>query len=77
VHNAAFIPGGARLLYINAPDPTSGAGVLTVLSSPTALVEVQGVGAVNFQDSRESPARTWFTQTTGAPDDGVWYMPQP
>ena len=77
VHNAAFIPGTTRLLYINAPDANTGAGVLTVLPSPTALPEVQSVGAVNFVDSRQSPARTWFTQTTGAPDDGIWYMPQP
>ena len=77
VHNAAFIPGTTRLLYINGPDADTGAGVLTLLPSPTALPEVQSVGAVNFVDSRQSPARTWFTQTTGAPDDGVWYMPQP
>jgi hypothetical protein len=77
VHNAAFIPGTTRLLYINAPDATTGAGVLTVLPSPTALAEIQGVGTVNFADTRQGPARTWFTQTTGAPDDGVWSMPQP
>jgi hypothetical protein len=76
-HNAAFIPGGARLIYINAPDPASGGGVLSTLSSPTAIPSVYGVGDVNFADPRSSPARTWFTQTTGAPDDGVWSMPQP
>ncbi len=76
-HNAAFIPGGARLVFINAPDPASGAGVLTTLSSPSAVPAVHGVGDVNFADPRSSPARTWFTQTTGAPDDGVWSMPQP
>ncbi|HEY2748248.1 MAG TPA: hypothetical protein VGL86_26680, partial [Polyangia bacterium] len=76
-HNAAFIPGGARLVFINAPDPASGAGVLTTLSSPSAIPDVHGVGDVNFADPRSSPARTWFTQTTGAPDDGVWSMPQP
>lgn len=77
VHNAAFIPGTTRLLYIAAPDPASGAGVLTTLSSPTALADVQGVGAVNFANPREAPAHTWFTQLTGAADDGVWVMPQP
>jgi hypothetical protein len=77
VHNAAFIPGTTRLLYINAPDPVTGAGVLSTLSSPTALADVQTVGVVNFADPRDAPARTWYTQTTGAPDDGVWSMPLP
>jgi hypothetical protein len=77
VHNAGFIPGSTRLVYINAPDSATGAGVLTVLPSPTALAEIQSVGIVNFVDTRSAPARTWFTQTTGAPDDGVWSMPQP
>lgn len=77
VHNAAFIPSTTHLLYIAAPDADTGAGVLTLLPSPTALAEIQSVGAVNFVDTRQSPARTWYTQTTGAPDDGVWYMPQP
>jgi len=77
VHNAAFIPGTTRLLYIAAPDPDTGAGVLTELESPTALPEVQGVGVVNFANPRQGPAHTWFTQHTGAPDDGVWVMPQP
>ncbi|HWE31586.1 MAG TPA: hypothetical protein VHB97_26480, partial [Polyangia bacterium] len=77
VHNAAFIPGTTRLIYVNAPDAVTGAGVLTVLPSPTALAEIQSVGAVNFVDSRQPPARTWFTQITGAPDDGIWSMPQP
>ena len=49
VHNAAFIPGTTRLLYINAPDANTGAGVLTVLPSPTALPEVQSVGAVELR----------------------------
>ncbi len=77
VHNAAFLPGTTRLLYINAPDAATGAGVLSVLASPTAIPDIQSVGAVNFSDTRQAPARTWFTQTTGAPDDGVWFMPQP
>ncbi|MCU1280428.1 MAG: hypothetical protein JWM53_3974 [bacterium] len=79
VHNAAFIPGTTRLLYINAPDANSGAGVLTLLPSPSPSAQpaVQGVGVVNFGDSRQPPARTWYTQATGASDDGVWYMPQP
>jgi len=77
MHNAAFIPGDAHLIYVNAPDPSTGAGVLTTLSSPTAIPDVHGVGSLNFVDSRQPPARTWFTQLTGAPDDGVWYMPQP
>lgn len=77
VHQAAFIPGTTHLLYINAPDPTTGAGVLSTLSSPTALADVENVGVVNFAEPRDPPARTWFTQTTGAPDDGVWSMPQP
>jgi hypothetical protein len=77
VHNAAFIPGTTRLLYVNAPDPVTGAGVLSVLSSPTAIADILTVGVVNFADPRDRPARTWFTQTTGAPDDGVWSMPQP
>jgi hypothetical protein len=77
VHNAGFIPGTTRLLYIAAPDPDSGAGVLTMLPSPTALGEVQGVGTVNFVNPRQGTAHTWFTQHTGAPDDGVWVMPQP
>lgn len=77
VHNAAFIPGTTRLLYVNAPDPVTGAGVLSVLSSPTGLADILTVGIVNFADPRDPPARTWFTQTTGAPDDGVWSMPQP
>ncbi|HEX6838178.1 MAG TPA: hypothetical protein VF334_16490 [Polyangia bacterium] len=77
VHNAAFIPGTTRLMYISAPDPVTGAGVLSTLSSPTALADVQSVGIVNFADPRDAPARTWYTQTTGAPDDGVWSMPQP
>jgi hypothetical protein len=77
VHNAAFIPGTTRLLYIAAPDPITGAGVLTMLPSPTALAVVQGVGAINFANPRQGPAHTWFTQHTGAPDDGVWVMPQP
>jgi hypothetical protein len=74
---AAYLPGTTHLLYIDAPDPTTGAGVLSMLASPTALAEVQNVGIVNFADSRQGPARTWYTQTTGAPDDGVWSMPQP
>ncbi len=77
VHNAAFIPGSRTLLFINAPDPTTGAGVLSTLTSPTGIADVQTVGVVNFADPRDPPARTWFTQTTGAPDDGVWSMPQP
>ncbi|MGZ3407869.1 MAG: hypothetical protein ACXVAN_15570, partial [Polyangia bacterium] len=77
VHNAAFLPGTTRLLYINAPDAASGAGVLTLLSSPSGQPAVQSVGIVNFGDSRQPPARTWYTQATGAADDGVWYMPQP
>ena len=74
---AAYLPGTTQLLYIDAPDPTTGAGVLTVLPSPTALTDVQNVGIVNFADSRQPPARTWFTEKTGAPDDGIWSMPQP
>jgi hypothetical protein len=77
VHNSAFIPGTTRLEYINAPDANSGAGVLTVLSTPSAQPSVQSVGIVNFGDSRQPPARTWYTQSTGGADDGVWFMPQP
>ena len=77
VHNSAFIPGTTRLLYVNAPDADSGAGVLTLLPTPSAQPEVQDVGVVNFGDSRSSPARTWYTLATGAADDGVWSMPQP
>jgi hypothetical protein len=77
VHNAAFIPGSTRLMYIAAADAVTGAGVLSTLSSPTGLADIQSVGIVNFADPRDPPARTWFTQTTGAPDDGVWSMPQP
>ena len=77
VRNAAYIPGTTRLMYIDAPDPTTGGGVLTVLPSPTALADIQSVGVVDFIDSRQDPARTWYTQTTGAPDDGVWFMPEP
>jgi hypothetical protein len=77
VHNAAFIPGTTRLLYVNAPDPDSGAGVLTMLPTLTAQPAVQDVGVVNFGDSRQPPARTWYTQATGSADDGVWSMPQP
>ena len=78
MHNAAFIPATTRLLYINAPDPNSGAGVLTLLPSPTATGRTCRVSAPSTSSTRASaPARTWFTQMTGAPDDGVWYMPQP
>jgi hypothetical protein len=77
VHNAAFIPGTTYLMYINAPDANSGAGVLTLLRSPTAQPSVEDVGIVNFGDSRQPPARTWYTLATGAADDGVWFMPQP
>lgn len=77
VHNAAFIPGSTRLLYIAAPDATTGAGVLTLLRSPTAPAEVQDPGIVNFVDTRQGPARTWYTQQAGTHDDGVWFMQQP
>ncbi len=79
VHNAGFVPGTSQLLYIAAPDANSGAGVLTLLPSPSPSVatQVQTVGAVNFVDTRQPPARTWYTQLTGGHDDGVWYMQQP
>lgn len=77
VHNAAFIPGTTRLLYIAAPDATTGAGVLTLLPSPSAASAVQDVGIVNFVDSRNGPARTWYTLESGGGSDGVYYMPQP
>jgi hypothetical protein len=77
VHSAAFEPGTRRLLYVAAPDPATGAGVLTMLPDPTAASEVQDVGVVNFVGTRMGPGRTWYTVQSGNSSDGVYYMPQP
>lgn len=77
LHAAAFIPDSTRLLYVNAPDASTGAGVLTLLPAVGKPPEVEGVGLVNFVDSRAAPLRTYYTQLTGGSDDGVWYMGQP
>jgi hypothetical protein len=76
-HQAAFIPRTSRLLYIGAPDATTGAGVLTLLPSLDKSALVEGVGEVNFVASRTSPSRVYYTQHTGGGDDGVWYMSAP
>lgn len=76
-HNGGFIPGSTRYLYINAPDQTSNAGVLTLLPAVGQPTLIEGVGTLNFASTRASPLRTYYTQATGAGDDGVWYLPRP
>jgi hypothetical protein len=77
VRSGAFEPGSTRLIFINAPDPTSGAGVLTLVPTLSKPTLVEGVGLVNFTDSRSPPLRTYYTQRTGAADDGIWVITQP
>jgi hypothetical protein len=77
LHQAAFLPGSTRFLYIGGPDPETGAGVLTLLPSLDKPPLVEGVGEVNFAASRTSPPRVYYTQHTGGGDDGVWYMSAP
>jgi hypothetical protein len=72
-----FIPNTTRFLYVNAPDPNSGAGVLTLLSAVGRTPQVEQVGVVNFGNSRMSPLRTYYTQKSGTTTDGVWDMSQP
>jgi hypothetical protein len=76
-HNGGFIPGSTRYLYINAPDQTSNAGVLTLLPAVGQPTLIEGVGELNFVNTRAAPLRTYYTQSSGASDDGVWYMPRP
>lgn len=75
--SGAFIPGSTRYLYIAAPDMMTNAGVLTLLPAAGKPTLIEGVGTLNFGNTRSSPLRTYFTQSTGAADDGVWYMPRP
>lgn len=77
IRQAAFEPSSTHLLYIDAPDPNTGVGVLTLLPAPGQPTKVEGVGLLNFIDSRMSPLRTYYTQLTGGSDDGVWHMAQP
>jgi hypothetical protein len=74
---AAFIPGDTRLLFVDAPDATSGAGVLTLLPALGQPTLLEGVGEVGFIASRTSPRRLYYTQHAGDGDDGVWYTTQP
>jgi len=77
IHAAAFMPGSTRLLYVNAPDAATGAGVLTLLPGSGQTPLIEGVGLVDFVNSRTTPLRTYYTQLSGGADDGVWYMRQP
>ena len=77
IRQAAFVPSTTRLLYVDAPDPMTDVGVLTLLPAAGQPTKIEGVGLLNFADSRVSPLRTYFTQRTGGGDDGVWYMRQP
>jgi hypothetical protein len=77
LHEAIFLPGSTRLLYVGAPDTTTGAGVLTLLPSLDKPPLVEGVGEVNFTATRTSPKRVYYTQHSGGRDDGVWYMSAP
>jgi hypothetical protein len=77
VRELVFVPHSTRLMYINAPDATTDAGVMTLLPSLQQAPVVEGVGEVNFVDARTRPLRTYFTQQTGGRDDGVWYISQP
>lgn len=77
VREAAFVPGTTRLLYIDAPDPATDAGVLRLWTAPGEAPKEEGVGLLDFASSRTSPRRTYYTLATGRSDDGVWSMRQP
>jgi hypothetical protein len=77
IRELSFEPGSTRMMYISGPDASTDAGVLTLQPSLEKPPLVEGVGEVNFIDTRTSPARTYFTQETGGHDDGVWYMSEP
>ena len=78
VHNAAFIPGTTRLLYINAPDADH-----RRRRAHAAAVADGAAGQCRASARSTSPTRASLRRApgsrrrTGAADDGVWYMPQP
>jgi hypothetical protein len=77
VYGGAFEVASTRILYINAPDQNSGAGVLTLLPAIGKPTLVEGVGLLNFVNTRSAPLRTYYTQRTGGSDDGIWSMLPP
>jgi hypothetical protein len=77
IRQFTFVPHTTRLLYVSAPSTTTDAGVLTLVPALDEQPVVAGVGVVNFVAPRSAPFRTYLTQQTGGPDDGVWYIPAP
>ncbi len=76
VRQVAWEPGTEKLLYIAAPDATTGAGALTLWENG-ASAPVAGLAAIaNYQQSRLAPD-LYYTSLGGNADDGVWMTDEP